>query len=72
MRYRRVCLSDVRPGDDVILPDGVLFRVTSVDPGSDAVCLNGYHFAHVGFGALLGSFTDVRESTVIRIAEGQS
>lgn len=72
MNYRRICLVDVRPGDDIILQCGNILRVTSVDPRStDVICLNGYHFAHTGFSAIVGSFTDARKSTVIRIAEGQ-
>jgi hypothetical protein len=71
MSYRRILLSEVKPGDDIITGAGDLFRVTAVDVATDAVCLHGHDFVGCSFNKLPGSFTDVHTAAVLRIAEGQ-
>jgi len=69
MSYRRILISEVKPGDDVITGAGDLLRVTAVEVATDAVCLHGHDFVGHGFNKLPGSFTDVHGAVVLRVAE---
>lgn len=71
MSYRRILIGEVKPGDDVVTGDGDLMRVTRVEVATDAVCLHGHHFVGCDFNPLPGTFTDVHEAAVIRVAENQ-